>query len=377
MPRLPQPYDGERLQTKGRPTEFSFWPTRRLRAHAKIQTKLFALEPWGIIEKSVNDWTQGSKKLEALACLRQAHDFYKVGTEPGIEAARPLALYYCYMNLAKVLCLSWGDEDSFNNAQHGIWERSQSLFEDDFLTVFPSPNRGKLQNFSEILEVLTGSGVQTQKDLRIAEILPQVLPGHRLWAHASEKQERFISIQDIQFWRNRGDQEIWLRIYVFADDLSRLSISHKRFLSDSGLENNFHEVESDASIDGRKLLCFEEIEVTKYQANHPADSLEELAHSLRENLWATVATVPPYRRYYAYLCPQPERGSLLPQLLSVYALTYYLGSVTRYRPQDYDDILAGKYGSRFQDFVTGQPAQFLYLLSSEIIRQDIAQPSII
>lgn len=378
MPPLPQPRSGERLQTKGRPTEFSLWPTRRLRAHAKIQPKLFALEPWGILKNAITDRCPAIRQKEALACLKQAHDFYLVGTEKGVEAARPLALYYCYMNMLKVYCLMWGANNSFNNAQHGITEIHRDNHEDIVLRAFPSPNnQGKLQNFSEMLTVLTGTGLATNTDYRVGDVLPQILPGHRLWCEAVNRTERFISLEDIQFWRDRATREVWLRVFLYADDLSRLGVSHADFLDKSGFRADFGEVACDRIKDGRNIICFEQAAPQVYPDRHPADLLENLASLIRKRLWATVASVPPYRRYYAYLCPPAERASLMPQLLSIFALTYHLGSVTRYRPQDYDGMLVEKFGSRIQDFVTGQPTQFLYLLSSEIARQDITQPSII
>lgn len=377
MPPLPQPRHGERLKTKGRPTEFSLWPTKRPRAHAKIQPKLFALEPWGILRNVIETDCPSPRRDEASACLRQAHDFFLVGTENGVEAARPLALYYCYMNLLKVFCLTHGPNESFNNAQHGITEVFDTNYENIILRGFRSPNNGKLQNFSEMLSVIKGAGLPVTSDFRVGHILPQVLPGHRLWCEATKKAERFIAFRDIQFWRNTDAGEVWLRLYLYSDDLSRLGVTHANFLSQSGLSQQFREVASDHEEDGRKVICFEQMVAKNYPARHPADELENLVSGIRNDVWATVSSIPPYRRYYAYLCPPGELGSRLPQLLSIYAITYHLGSVTRYRPHDYDRMLRGKFGARILDFVTGQPSQFLFLLASEIARQEVTQPSII
>ena len=119
----------------------------------------------------------------------------------------------------------------------------------------------------------------------------------------------------------------------------------------SRLEANFREVE----IDNPKTLCFEQIATKPCPNDHPEDHLHHLVDAVRLNLWMTVATIPPYRRYYIYLCPPTERDHLLPQLLSMYAVTFYLGSITRYRPHHFDAILKGAYGPRVRDFVTGQP----------------------
>ena len=377
MPPLPQPRTGERLKTKGRPTEFSLWPTKRLRAHARIQPKLFALEPWGILQNVIKQHCPNVRKSEASACLRQAHDFFLVGTESGVEAARPLALYYCYMNLLKVLCLTRGSNNTFNNAQHGIAEIFNANYESIILRAFRSPNNGKLQNFSEMMSVIKGTGLSVSADFPLGHILPQILPGHRLWCEAASKTERFIAFEDIQFWRDTNTTSVWLRLYLYSDDLSRLGVTHAGFLQQSGLAQRFHEVVSDREEDKRKLICFEQIAPASYTAQHPADELANLVSGIRNDVWVTVSSMPPYRRYYAYLCPPAELAARLPQILSIYAITYHLGSVTRYRPQDYDQMLVEKFGVRILDFVTGQPSQFLFLIASEIAQQEITQPSII
>ena len=381
MPKLPQARSGERLETLGRPTPFSFWPTRRLRAHAKAQSILFSLDPWLLLKEVLKARCNPDRLAEALACLDQSRDFFVAGTEKGIEAARPLALYYSYMNIAKTLCLMRGHVQSFDRAQHGLWEPPRQAgnvgIDQSELEIFPSPNSGRRQVFDELRQTLTGPVIGTQQSLRLKNVLPQILPGHRLWAQATDQQERFIAFHDIQFWRNKQKQQVWLRLYLIAADLSRLRITHKKFLDRSGLQNDFNEVDCDERTDGKALICFEQTEPIHYPDRHPADVLDQAVTMVRPKLWATVASVTPYRRFYAYLCPPNENASLLPQVLSIYALTYYLGSITRYRPHDFEALLSGKYGPRIHDFVTGQPLQFLYLIASEIARQDITRPAIL
>jgi hypothetical protein len=319
---------------------------------------------------------------EALASLEQARDFYVAGTERGIEAVRPLALYYSYMNLAKAFCLTRGTAQTFDQAEHGLSERlgpGKKELTDAFLQAFPSPNARtrKLQNFDELTAVLTGARLGHQARYDLPFLVPQILSGHRLWAQAANKRERFIALHDIQFWHDPAGQQLWLRLYLIADDLSRLSVSHQRLLTESQLAAGFREVNCEEKIGGRNLICLEQIATQPYPNGYPADHLHHLVGTIRPRLWMTVSTIPPYRRYYVYLCPQAEIDSLLPQLLSIYAMTYYLGSVTRYRPHHFDAMVRGPYGPRIQDFVTGQPLQFIYLMTSEIAKQDVTRPSIL
>jgi glutamine synthetase adenylyltransferase len=98
---------------------------------------------------------------------------------------------------------------------------------------------------------------------------------------------------------------------------------------------------------------------------------------LKKQIWVTINGAQPYRRYYAYLAPLAEQAAVLPQLLSIYALTYYFGSITRYRPQLFDSFLVDAFGPRIEEFVSVQPMQFLYLIASEFAEQEITKPALI
>lgn len=377
MVRLNPARAGQRVQVKGRQIEFSFWPSRPGRLHRGLQSRLFALDPWAIMRQIVEKECPQprARRDEALATLEQAKDFYVMGTERGTEAAQPLALYYSYMNLLKTFCLTHGTRSTFDQAQHGLKERlrgSRRELVDAFLTADPTtPSR--VQNFDELYCLLTGAHLTRTTDYDLPALLPQILAGHRLWADASGKVERFIAVHDLQFWHDTAAHALWLRVYLQADDLSRLNVSRARLLAESGLGGAFREVQSD--VPGQ--ICLEQITTQPCPNNYPADHIHHVVTTVRPNLWTTVSSIPPYRRYYLYLCPPADLGHRLPQLLSMYAVTFYLGSITRYRPHHFDALLQSAYGPRMRDFVTGQPLQFLYLMASEMARREVAKPSIL
>lgn len=58
-------------------------------------------------------------------------------------------------------------------------------------------------------------------------------------------------------------------------------------------------------------------------------------------------------------------------------LFFYFGSVTRYRPHVFDDILKSTYGPFVREFIASQPDQLLYLLATEICEREVAKPALI
>lgn len=382
--KLPASRVGEPLRVNNKLIPYSFWPTKvGPKGNASLQTLLFSLDPWAIIDQTIKTSCPTAARGEALACVSQARDFYEGAIDTQRIAARPLALYYCFMNLVKAFCLTRATKPTFDKAQHGLAEKlrapSNRELTDAFLSAFPSPNASNaLQNFAEFMFALTGAALPAQTDYDVPILLPQILPGHRLWSYAANKKERFVAIHEIRPFLDKATRALWLNLYFVSDDLSRIGVSGKDFLAESCLSPSFVQVacgEKDGA--GRTLICFQQVNAIVCATTKYANYLQQLFDTIRPILWATVATVPPYRRHYVYLRPPDEGPQVLPQLLSIYGLAYYFGSITRYRPHHFPSITDSAFGPRVQDFITGQPQQFLYLLASEFAKREIAKPSIL
>jgi hypothetical protein len=342
-----------------------------------LQSSVFAIDPWTIINASVKQRCPTAAKTEALAFVEQARDFYTAAVSAAIAAARPLLLYYCFLNLAKALVLQRAAQPTLPQPVHGLKERLRgpNELEDAFLKAEMS-KAGRLQVFDEFLHIISGNGLAADQDFDVMNLLPQVVPGHRLWAEAANQNERFISLHEVRVMENKSAKTLWLNLYFFEDDLTRLGVTHKRLLAESRLGAHFRQVRTARKVGRRGLVCFEQTATVLYQ-HRPSDEIHQLVAVARPYLWVTVASVPPYRRYYAYLAPTAEHPALLPQLLSIYAVTFYLGSITRYRPHHFDKIIDSLFGPRVEEFISGQPLQFIYMMASEFAQQEVTRPSIV
>ena len=385
------PRDGQPLRIKDRPLEFSFWPMERTTRRYGLGTRVFATDPWTVIRRSIEK-KRGLAETQkaAFALIEQAEDFYRAA-ESRVKAAKPVLLYYCFMNLAKAYILAMRQREDVNDAQHGLYERLDSAPNNKELvnayleakrTVGSgrqlSPSQ-KISVFDELLKAIRGDGLATPiSRFNLLTLLPQVVPGHRLWVTEVRPQakERFVSIERIEFWQNTGAKQIWLRLYLFADDLRRINLGHQDFVKLSDLTQVFREVVCEESVNGRALVCLEQIRPLKY--NHrPSDSIPDLVRTVRHKLWRTVLLMPPYRKYYLYPAPLQEHPQILPQILSIYAITFYLGSITRYRPHHFDAILEGPFGPFFDAFLNDQPTQFIYLMASEFAQKEVTKAAIV
>ena len=381
MPILPKPKRGKPLEVKTRPVPFSFWPVYKTTRRAGIHSTLFALDPWNVIIASIKKDCPTGSKDEAKACVEQAQDFYNASLTATLASARPLLLYYSFMNLVKAYGLTKGIAPTFERATHGVSEQlgpGGVELQDAFLEAFPSPQAStdKRQVFDDFNQALGTTGLGASHRFDLKQLMPQVVAGHRLWCEAADEDERFISIERIAIHHDATSKELRLNLYVFADDLSRFGISHAKFLTDSRLGADFREVKTTLTIRKRKLLRFEQINPVKY-TGRAADMLQTVVDSLRHKVWVTVSEGIPYRRYYAYMAPVPDHGHIIPQLLAIYGVVFYLGSITRYRPHHFDRILEGDYGAWVREFIIGQPVQFIYLLATEFAQQEVTKPAIV
>jgi len=54
-----------------------------------------------------------------------------------------------------------------------------------------------------------------------------------------------------------------------------------------------------------------------------------------------------------------------------------LGSVTRYRPHQFERIAQGSFGPHIQEIIATVPSQFLYIMASRFAKRDVTRPAVI
>jgi hypothetical protein len=376
MPRLATPLAGDRLKVHGRPLDFSFWATaKQKRGHAAPQPQVFANDPWNVIASALNRHCNSSRLSAASIFLDQAKDYYDVANASQLTAARPLLSYYSMLNMTKSYILTFGPHNNLDSMRHGLQEANarNPSFLTHSLEVHPSTAQ-TLNGFAEFQNSLTGRPVNARSQLSVSQLFAQSILGHRLWSSAASRRERFVQVARVWYMHSQPRNQVWLRLYFFADDLSRLGITHRQLLTEGRFSTQFHQVTCSELEGNRSLICFEQ-QTPIASSNWPSDRIASLNALLKDNLWEVLLSSAPYRRYYAYVAPASE--TVLHQLVSIYALAYYFGSVTRYRPRQFQDMLNSPFGSFIREFVDHQILQFAYVLAAEFDKRDVVKPAVI
>lgn len=375
MPKIGLARNGEPLTIKHSEVKFSVWPVGRTVRRFRLQSQVFVADVWPLIADAVETKCPKDTRKAAHAFRRQSEDYFKAASLGGLTAARPVLLYYSFLNLAKAFTLTKGVTHLLGRAGHGIAEAvAGRAIPGAKISVYPS-KQTKPQIFDEFLNAVSGKKLKKKTELTFGNLLAQILPGHRLWCYAAGKSERFVALKRIDFLHNPKLREMWLRMAVSREDLAKSYVSHVRFLKETGLSRHWREVRDPDDTDADDLWV-EQTQPIAY-GHRAGDHLRDVVADVRPLIWQTVLSIPPYRRHYLFMCPDGSRGDLLPQLLSMYAVVFFLGSITRYYPEHFERIIHSTYGPHVEALLSEAPMQFLYLLTSELLERDVSKPSII
>jgi hypothetical protein len=338
----------------------------------ELQHRLFVNDPWELIAEAIHRAVPSQKSRHiAHSFRRQAEDYFRAATIGRELAVRPVLLYYAFLNLSKAYALTQGNVTLLGKAVHGMSAAPKPRAILGSSIKFDKSNRVGV--FQELLRFLGGNAAFTNRDAPLGYLLPQILPGHRLWCYATSRVERFFTVQRFDVLHAPATKEVWVNIYLDRSDLERVGASEVRALSDCDFGQEF---EVAAGISPRYWTCFQQRTMTSYTTD-PAEALAQIGSKMRTKIWETVKIDSPYRKLYVYCCPAAEKRARLPQLLSIYLLMFFLGYVTRYTPGYFEDLLDSKFGPLFETFVSESPMQFLYLMASEILGREVSKPAII
>lgn len=368
---------GDYLNVRQRPVSFSFYPTFQGEKREGVHSILFSTDPWNLIQHRL----EGLDNIEALvqsnAFLVQARDFYKAAFESDISAAKPLLLYYSFLNLAKCYCV-YKTGSTLATIKHGVTEKlpvtNGAIHGSVSFDVLKNPTESAFIKFANALgaPIPTPANPKTSISIRSQDLFSQILVGHRIYCQSESIKERFISLKDIRYKVNNQNKECWIKLSAYADDFTR----HGYPLSDlsNSIDKSKWKNTSDIENENGRRIIFSEMISPEIYANRPSESIQSLSDSIRNRLWRSVTSYPPYRKYYIY--KQTSNQVVLNQILTMYLATFYLGSITRYKPEKFSELLSSSIGPFIYEFFANQPSQFLYLMASEFMKQEVAKAAI-
>ena len=368
---------GDLLQVRGESLPFSFWPLRRGERRWGRHSMVFTSDPWAVIDSSLTQRCPRNDLEAAQSFVRQAREYHTAADAARSTEAQPLLYYYGFLNLAKALALASGRTGLVGRVEHGLQvEDLASPLMTAQIKAFPTrkQRQGRLviNAFDEFNVALAGSGLTQQVTYPVADITAQILFGHRLWAEASRRKERFIGLDRIEIRHTPDSKQVWVNLVIPERALVWRGRSKASVISDGDLAPDFDYVRGAIDDDSVPLWILQQVSPVAY-GHRPSDDLMTAIELVKPRLWRAMTAGHPFRRYYVYLSDPAE--SRLRQPLSVYALMFYLGSVTRYNPPLFREMIEGRYGAFIREFIHAQPKQFVYSVACEFRQQEVSKAS--
>lgn len=221
---------------------FSFFPVRRNTRRYGLNDVVFAVDPCAVIDGAVHDQVPAAQREEALAFVAQARAFYEAAASR--TPASPLLSYYAFLNLGKALIRCRGFTGSLDPAYHGLGGGQTAPAADltsGAVTVQDDPS--KVNVFPELIDRL-GYARPAQATIPVPDLAAQIVVGHRLWREASNRSERFVVLEDLEFIDDPTANQLWLRLWLRRGDLSRYGLSRAQVVRESRLTGLFAEVDA-------------------------------------------------------------------------------------------------------------------------------------
>jgi YaaC-like Protein len=378
LPRLRKAREGEPLRVRGLVVPYSFWPAMRTRRW-RLQRRLYVRDPWAILNEAVYraKGCKGKHRDEALAYIEQAEEYFSAGIEGKRPAVKPVLLYYSMLNLAKCLIKVRRPELDLSTARHGLAVKHRAGWGVLGDRVSVRSSAAYINIFPELMRQLEGA-TPTFGQIAVRELLPQILPGHRLWTYASRKNEKFLAV-GIECLVRPTKQRAWVRLNFDRGEVHSVVTSVEELIRKARLPGKWRQVHAQNSVHAKNgglqdAIVLEPIKTAKYH-HRPIDCVQHLFQQLRSALWYTITSSKPHRAYYVFLDSHLGQKRL-PQWAAMYILFYYLSDLTRYRPHLFDRLVAIKYGPQVENVLDECPRQFLYLMASELLERDVAPAGI-
>lgn len=300
------------------------------------------------------------KRQQALAFLDQSLDFYTAAANPR-QASRPLLYYYSFMNMAKAYLIATG-KTLASKPTHGISDPSTNITAAiaDQVVQIGGVSATETLVFPEFLNALGTQGIhRATGDFEVLKLFEQIPAVHRTCCTLQRLPESFCPIAEYGVVVDAGGQ--WALRLAF--------LKHKQppgfatLTASAAFRAVFRSATSTEPDNDFELFA------TRFVAPNDAALLALIEQVRALGIWA-ISTITDGTRYYLNADSTIER---LPQLAATYAIIFYLGSITRYKPYDFEAIV-GDYAWLVNEFLDTQPAQFLYLLASQVAGTDVVLP---
>jgi hypothetical protein len=266
--------------------------------------------------------------------LQQAFEFYEAAQFCKSDTA-PLFYYYSFLNFGKALCeIKYPRfHQARESRRHGIQWHPFTKMNDVHVSLTV---RGV---WHTLWEAVVGQRckVRNPTKVRVKDLFalcPEVCVEYE---KIFKDEWRTIEIEEPEILTSLDEREIWIRFSVSRRELETLHISIPRFINFINKnESVYHQVQSNSP----GHLLFESSNPKQIEGNLESSPIDIILPEIRKlNLFTSLDI-----GRFVYAIPIQDRiPLLLPQLIVLYTLIFWLGSLVRYDPHSVIKLKESKY----------------------------------
>jgi YaaC-like Protein len=322
---------------------------------------MLASNPWRCMELQLSR----GKHEEARAYLRQGRDFF-TAAESAVSTARPLLLYYGFLNLAKALVKVRSAACDLSGAMHGVREPSANRRAQRFRLTsqgveIDHPRNNRVSVLNEFANVIGSPVLPAGGNYNVCELLGQVPSIHRAFSHIRLKMERLHLIVGSELRFDQAKRQIWAIVWV-------KQVGGKRSGALRALKQRQYFTSFFTQVESNKDLPAFETSPVRYGQN-PRSALQALSQKCIRAGVCWILTADGYRYYLANTQPAVR----VHQAIASYLSMLYFGFVARYRPYALEKTLDQEYAWAIEEFLSTEARQFIYFIANSILNREVVR----
>lgn len=328
------------------------------------QPRAITSNPWAFVTDYLSERLDATNRRRGMAYVDQAYEFFEAARTYA-KKSRPLLLYYSYLNLAKAVLVAKGVNLPLS-AKHGISDPRINVKENLKLGGQKIRIESRAQDnsniFPELAHLLDGDHL-IGKSHHVIYWFGWVPSIHRTFSEVMDYYECLLPIDKLEVLYDNG--YVWTRIYFGRGDKNKESL-RKEIIKKNGFRKVFHQVD----VSDNTNYCYESIR-EKGRTKAIDQALNRLAKKVRSIGLTGILTTNGYRLYFGYSRGEP----FVPGPLAAYGAVFYLGSLVRYKPQDFETLVCGKYRWIIEEFLETEPSQFVYQMAALLSGREVTRPT--
>lgn len=286
-----------------------------------------------------------------LSLVEQAQYFYTAALSAPIKS-QPLLYYYSFLNLAKIVI----NMDTFHGTtvkyMHGISnkiEPTTTLSNAELKISDSNIPQNKYSIASEFMKLMGDNfaGATYPLTLLVKNLLKGCVGIHRAYCETYNEKEIFHRLLSSHLQKNGMNLNWESRIKDCDSTLNGLLVANG-YSIDTRVENGI-----------TNYYLKNEFVMTHYTPTRD-DFFQLSQQTLQKGLWSHY-DADEIRYYISEDCYKYSSASI------IYLLMFFLGSITRYHPYLFDNLISDKERWLVGEFLKNQPKQFLYYVTSRTI----------